>query len=143
MKSFFLGVLFFSLVSTTAFAGNGYWDYRTVCDYETIETSEPVTLCLYNGYLYGWSASNYTANIFSYTSTAAGHINCQLNVARSELLRSYNYSTQEWETIHYSGTLPLVSQYQTDSTTTSTQVIPGSCREERVWIPLCPTCEIP
>jgi len=126
------------LLSSSVFA-NGYWEYRQVCDYETITTTTPYTACDYNGYLY-----NGINSIFSYaTETWGGHVSCPYTSYKSEYRNVYNSQTQRWEYLWFSGYLNLYSTQHLTSTSTTTQVIEGSCRLERVWVPLCPRCQIP
>jgi len=127
------------LLSTSVFA-NGYWEYREVCDYETITESYPYTDCYYNGYL--WSGSKSIFISFEARSWS-GHVSCPFTLYKSEFRTVYNSQTQQWESNWYSGNLNLYSTQHLTGTTSTTQVIEGSCRMERVWIPLCPRCQIP
>jgi len=124
--------------SSSAFAG-GYWDYREVCDYETITVSTPYTSCSYNGYLWSGSKKIYTDK----TDILSGHVSCPSSTFGAEWRNIYNSQTQQWEYNYYTGTLFLFFAQHLTSTSTITQQVEGSCRMERVWVPLCPGCQIP
>ena len=126
------------LLSTSVFA-NGYWETREVCDYETITSTNPYTLCEYGGNLYSNGSS-----IYSYaTDTKWGHVSCPGTYYQTESRSIYNSQTQQWENQWFSGHLYLYLTQHLTSTSTTQQVIEGSCRTERVWIPLCDGCQIP
>jgi hypothetical protein len=127
------------LSSSTAFAG-GYWDYRQVCDYETVTVSTPYTACTYDGYLYSGIKQIYS---YGQSMAFAGHVSCPTSTFGAEWRNVYNSQTQQWEFDYYTGTLFLSFAQHLTSTSTTTQQVEGSCRMERVWVPLCPGCQIP
>jgi len=145
MKKSYLGLLITSMISTSAFAlaDNGYWDHRTVCDYEQVEKLTPVTYCTYQGPLTGWINNTYLSKYYSNTEPSPGHITCTPSKPISNTSYEWNPSTSTYEWITYSGIVTLSSQSQGYITSTTTELVEGSCREERVWVPLCPTCQIP
>ncbi|MFT6097871.1 MAG: hypothetical protein ACJAYF_000405 [Arenicella sp.] len=127
------------LSSQSAFA-NGYWDERQVCDYETVTVSTPYTACSYNGFLYSGIKQIYS---YGQTLSFSGHVSCPFSTFGHEWRHAYNPQTQQWENDYYTGTLYLSSTQHLTSTSTTTQVVEGSCRIERVWVPICRRCQIP
>jgi hypothetical protein len=137
-----------AVLSFGAAAQNGYWDYREVCDYEQKVTTTPITKCHYAGWLYiqnglsadlnSWDRTTYGSS----TSTLNNHVQCSPTITDSSSRFITDRSGRSlWA--FYAGTLSLNNQTHTTKQTTSVEVVPGSCRTERVWIPLCENCQIP
>lgn len=136
-----------------ASAQNGYWDYREVCDYRTVQTNEPYTLCTYSGSLQTFHNGRFLSEWTTSSEVKNGHVACssQMYSSTSKFYQApsywdsatnrYVYPPAEW--IHLSGWIGLASTSHLNRTTSRTEVVPGSCREERVWVPLCEGCQIP
>ena len=136
------------MISTSAMA-RGYWEYKTVCDYETVYKDVDFTSCYYGG----WEGHKY----FTSSNILSGHVSCSSTAHTTQWV---DEETCNWE---YQGvypnqryvrvckTKPTLKSVWLNLTSQSHQVrqdavrqkVEGSCREERVWIPLCPTCQIP
>lgn len=136
-----------------ASAQNGYWDVRQVCDYRTVQTNEPYTLCAYSGSLWTHHRGQYFSEWVTSSEMKNGHVACssQMYTSRSVHYQApaywdaannrYVYPPAEW--IHLSGWIGLANTSHLNRTRSHTEVVPGSCREELVWIPLCEGCQIP
>lgn len=67
------------LAITTPFfaaAQNGYWEYREVCDYQTVQTNEPYTLCSYSGSLWTHHNGKYMSEWTTSSENKNGHVAC-------------------------------------------------------------------
>ncbi|MBQ4849600.1 hypothetical protein [Pseudoalteromonas sp. MMG012] len=136
-------------IMSTAAEARGYWEYKTVCDYETVYKDVDFTSCSYGG----WESQKY----FRSSSILNGHVSCSSGINSSQWV---DKETCNWE---YQGVYPnqkyvrvckmtptftsvwlnLESQSHQTRQDAVRQKVPGSCREERVWIPLCSNCQIP
>lgn len=137
-----------AILSLNVVAENGYWDYREVCDYEQIVTTKPITNCYYTGNLNIQTPTRSQTKSGDWTvfhtsfSTRDNHVQCSQNITTSTT-RWITKLDGNFTSAFYAGPLWLTSQTHTTQQSTSVQVVPGSCRTEQVWVPLCPTCQIP
>ncbi|TDF38186.1 hypothetical protein EYS14_10840 [Alteromonadaceae bacterium M269] len=140
MKAKILVGLAACITSFSSMAARGYWEIVQVCDYEQVTVQEPKTACYYSGFLTGSGGVGIPFNI---NFTVNGHVSCSAHQYQTETRQEFNHSTGRWETVFYSGVVPLTGQSQFLADRVETQVVEGSCREERVWIRLCDNCQIP
>lgn len=142
-------ILFFfaAIIPFFASAQNGYWEQRQVCDYEQSQIQTPKTRCVYAGNLMADDLFNPVTIIdkyayFSKTQVLDNHLNCPSSYYENTS-RYLKLQNGTWAFVSYRGHLPLSSQTHYMETSTQTVLIPGSCRTEWVWIPLCDGCQIP
>jgi hypothetical protein len=142
MKHKILAAAFSALCFSSTALANGYWDYREVCDYETVEVEYPYVSCFYSGIATGSTAGIYVSDqVTSLDSKPIGQ-NCdqfkQYHGSKRVQLPNGSYAT-----VWLSGVIFLAQQSNEVFIRTETQVVEGSCRTERVWVPLCDGCQIP
>jgi len=134
-------------IVSTSVAANGYWEYKTVCEYETTYEVVPYTQCNYRNWEHGKSD----------TSILSEHVSCPSSKYSSVFI---NVETCKWE---WQGQYPnqkyvkvctesqqfsnlrfdLLSTNHFEDVSAVRKQIPGSCKEEKVWIELCKNCSIP
>lgn len=130
------------LMSVGAMA-NGYWDYREVCDYEQVQINTPKTNCTYRGSLHAIVGGVWMSYFVVQPQSFQGHSTCAGGITTSTWANVTDPVTGEWVGAWFDGYIPLVSQSHTYDVSYETRQVEGSCRFEQVWVPLCPTCEIP
>lgn len=133
MKYRYLCALSAGLFSLGASA-SGYWDFRTVCDYETVEIQHPVTHCAYAGQIYSNSRPRQAMQATA-QSRLDGHTSCPASHYVTRRSKIWNDNEGRWEFVTFEGQLPLTSQSHDYDITTERRQVEGSCREEAVWIP--------
>ena len=136
MKKALLGLLL--AAASAGVSANGYWDYRTVCDYETVTTQTPYTSCSYSGWLNGFGAGSVPSSSYF---TLGGHTSCPSSDYK-HVYQGY-WDGGQYKFAWFSGHLHLTSQNHSYHTKTERRRVEGSCRTERVWVELCDGCQIP
>ena len=134
IRKFGLSVLSLLSVTFTAYAGGGYWEYRKVCQYETVTVNDPVTHCSYSGTIYADVPYVQRPVHASANDKLNGHVSCPAEKSVSRTLKM-EVDDGIWEFVRYQGNISLVDQSQSYDSRQETRVIEGSCRMERVWVP--------
>jgi hypothetical protein len=143
-KKILISTIFFAnIISHDAFANNGYWDSKTVCDYEVVEEVLPRTSCAYNGWFNGFISEHWTSRFKSTGTIHNEHISCPSEITYSEMITEYDHESKNWSSGWFHGTLQLINQGNPDEILRTTSLVEGSCRIEQVWVPICKYCQIP
>ncbi|WP_284244501.1 hypothetical protein [Thalassotalea insulae] len=129
-----MGILSLLAASAVAYAGGGYWDYRKVCEYETITVNDPVTHCSYSGSIYADDPSIGRPMYVTSTKKLDNHVSCPAEVTVSRV-RKVEVDDGRWEFVRFTGEISLTDESHSYDSHEETQVIEGSCRMVKVWVP--------
>lgn len=134
MKKLGLSAISLLTVATAAYAGGGYWEYRKVCEYETIMVNDPITHCSYSGSIYADDRNIQRPLYVSTTDKLDGHVSCPAEKTVSRVMK-VEIDDGIWRFVDYQGNIPLNDESHSYDSHQETRVIEGSCRMKRVWVP--------